>query len=229
MKVYQTNAENMGITEEGNFPGYRIEDALHFSPKLTYHTMNHSVALILLKEYSHIKSALDIGAGAGSLGYFLRHLKKDLTVITLDGNPRTTKSPFIKEEHHFVVRTDLEYNLVDENKENIKFDLICSFEHLEHIQPSTFRQFLKNIRNHCHKDTIVITTAADYVFHEEDERHLHCLVMAMDQWAEIICSEGFEMVDDLPLSKNMDSLSAEWLPPHGRLATSHQLSFIRRG
>ena len=229
MKVYQNNTDNVGITEEVNFPGYRIGDALHFSPMLAHHTMNRSMALILLKEYSHIKSVLDVGSGAGSLGYFLRKLKKDLTVVTLDGNRRTTESPFIKEEHHFVVRTDLEYNLVDENKENIKFDLICSFEHLEHIQPSTFRQFLKNIRKHCHKDTIVITTAANYVFHEESEKHIHCLVMPRGQWVEIIYSEGFEMVDDLPLSRNMDSLAAEWLPPHGRLATSHQLNFKRRG
>ena len=74
-----------------------------------------------------------------------------MEVFTLDGNPKTLNSPFVDKERHFVVRTDKEYKIVNENNEVIKFDLITSFEHLEHIQEKTIRQYLKNILAHIFK------------------------------------------------------------------------------
>lgn len=229
MKIKQTNSNNTGVKMGENLPGYRHGDALYFDQMKMMHIMNHGLSKLLIKEYPNAKKILDIGSGAGSLSYFLRKEDKDKIVVTLDGNPETINSPFVNIQTHFIIRTDLEYNLVDENNEQVKFDLICSFEHLEHIQPSTFRDFLKNIHKHCHEGTTVLTTAADYVFHEEHEKHIHCLVMPRAEWVKIIESEGFEMINDFPLERNKGMLSYEWLPPHGRLAVSHQLNFKLRG
>jgi SAM-dependent methyltransferase len=228
MKIKQLNSSNMGVKIEEDLPGYRHVDGLYFEEMNMMHIMNHGLSKILIKEFPNAKKVLDIGCGAGSLSKFLRKEDKDLLVVTLDGNPETKNSPFINKDTHFIVRTDLEYDLVDENNKQVKFDLICSFEHLEHIQPSTFKTFLKNIHKHCHQETTIITTAADYVFHEEHEKHIHCLVMPRDQWVGIIESEGFEMINHFPLEKNKTMLSYEWLPPHGRLAVSHQLNFKLR-
>ena len=100
---------------------------------------------------------------------------------------------------------------------------------LGQVQANESIDFLKNIHKHCHEGTTVLTTAADYVFHEEHEKHIHCLVMPRAEWVKIIESEGFEMINDFPLERNKGMLSYEWLPPHGRLAVSHQLNFKLRG
>ena len=191
MKYTQKIKENTGIQKDEFLPGYSVADGLHFDKEDNLHKMMEPMALFLLKTYRNehnlnIKKILDIGSGAGSLAYFLKKHAPDIEVFTLDGNPDTVDSPFIDNDYHFIVRTDHEYKLVDENNNTIKFDLITSFEHLEHIQEDNFVQFLKNIVHHSHDNTLLFATAACWEHEEEGMEHVHCNVKDLPEWAEFI-------------------------------------------
>ena len=129
MKVRQTSVKNTGIPNGQFLMGYSPDiSGPHFDEKSQLHIMHESVARII-NSFDNIETVLDVGSGAGSLCYFLRKINPSIKTVTVDGNPQSVNSPFIEPEKHFVVRTDEEYKLVNENNETIKFDLICSFEH----------------------------------------------------------------------------------------------------
>jgi len=227
MKIKQTCLDNLGIvnTAVAKIPGYRHGDALHFDANSELHQMHQCIAQVIIAAFPQIKTILDVGSGAGSLSYFLRKLNNDLTVVTIDGNQETVNSPFIKPAHHFVVRTDDEYRLVDEKNNLIKFDIICSFEHFEHIEPKAFDQFLSNFKRHSHENTIFWGTAAAYEFHGADEAHLHCNVQPGEAWAELLAANGFAQARSSLFEEYRHLLSEPWLPPHGRTSNSYELIF----
>jgi len=195
MKYTQRISENTGIEKDEFLPGYSAEDGLHFDEDSFLHEMMEPMATFLIDLYTtasgthgapELKTVLDIGSGAGSLAYFIKKHSPNTEVFTLDGNKGTLSSPFINKDYHFIVRTDQEYEIVDENNNIIKFDLITSFEHLEHIQEEAFEQFLKNIMKHSHKDTLFLGTAASWEHEEEGMEHVHCNVKELTEWAEFI-------------------------------------------
>jgi len=226
MKIKQICLDNLGIPNTTDkIPGYRHGDGLHFDANSEIHQMHECIAHIIISAFPQIKTVLDVGSGAGSLSYFLRKLNNDLTVVTIDGNQETINSPFVKPEHHFIVRTDNEYSLVDEKNNLIKFDLICSFEHFEHIEPKAFDQFLSNFKKHSHENTIFWGTAAGYEFHGDDEAHLHCNVQSGEAWAEVLAVNGFARARSSLFEEYYHILSEAWLPPHGRTANSYEFVF----
>jgi cyclopropane fatty-acyl-phospholipid synthase-like methyltransferase len=203
MKVYQNNKKNKGIfIENKNFEelsldeqvkfgywGYRHGDALWFeeSKHITYKLLSEKI----LKKYPNCKTILEIGCGAGSLSHHLRELNNEINVITLDGNQDTISSPYIKNDHHFIVLTDEEYTLIDEKENIIKFDLILSFEHFEHIHSERFGKFLDNIKKHSHKNTVIIATASTW-----PEGRDHCNIKTKEEWGIYLINNGFEMLND---------------------------------
>ena len=113
----QTNLEKTGIpyvAGGGKIPGYNHGDALFFDEESTNHTMMILMADFLLRMYTgkDLKTVMDVGSGAGSLGYWLKLMKPDLEVVCLDGNRATIDSPFVDKDTHFVVRTDEEYTIM---------------------------------------------------------------------------------------------------------------------
>ena len=222
--IRQTNKNNTGIPKDQFLIGYRESDGLHFDEKSPLHIMHSSVAAII-NSFDNIESVLDVGSGSGSLCYFLRNINSSIKTVTLDGNPLSANSPFVEPEKHFTVRTDKEYKLVDENNETIKFDLICSFEHFEHIDPETFDVFLDNIKEHSHPNTLILATAAGYSFEKEGESHIHCNVKSYTEWISFLDKSGFEVLPTRPLAENMSRLHECWTPPHGRLAVSYEFLF----
>ena len=125
-----------------------------------------------------------MGSGSGALAYYLRRKAPHIEVFTLDGNRETLESPFIDKERHFIVRTDKPYLIVDEKEEVVRFDLIVSFEHIEHIQEKNFHQFLKNIQNHSTTSTIFFGMAAMWEYEEESKKHIHCNVKNIVEWRQ---------------------------------------------
>jgi|ETNvirnome_2_300_1030623.scaffolds.fasta_scaffold00192_19 SAM-dependent methyltransferase len=191
MKYTQRISENTGIEKDEFLPGYSAEDGLHFDEDSFLHTMMESMASFLInmhivKNELKLKRVLDIGCGAGSLAYYMRKYLPTIEVFTLDGNCETINSPFVDKDYHFVVRTDQEYEIVDENNDIVKFDLIVSFEHLEHIQEENFEQFLKNVMKHSHEGTLFFSTAADWEHEEEGMEHVHCNVKNLYDWYQYI-------------------------------------------
>jgi SAM-dependent methyltransferase len=188
----QTIIENTGVKSDEFLPGYSHDDGLRFDKNDPINQMMEIMAVFLIKIGNIIdaKTILDVGSGSGALSYYLRKIEPTLKVVTLDGNQGIINSPFIDKDKHFIVRTDQEYKIVDENNEIVKFDLIVSFEHLEHIQEENFEQFLKNIFNHSHKNSIFFGTAATWNYEKEEEKHIHCNVKNVPEWRTFLEEEN---------------------------------------
>ena len=188
MNIKQINDDNTGV--RGTLPGYSATDALHFADRL--HISYLPLAVTLAESFPNAKKWLELGSGAGSFMCHLRAKRDDIIGVTLDGCPAVKESsPFIDPEKHFVVRTDVPYHLVDDDNNTVLFDMIVSFEHFEHIQDEHFEVFLQNIRKHCHKDTIIIATAANW-----GDGQRHCNVKQHKEWIDYLTSMGWVMLEE---------------------------------
>ncbi|MCX5695207.1 MAG: methyltransferase domain-containing protein [Candidatus Omnitrophica bacterium] len=94
------------------------------------------------------KMVLDLGCGTGkSLDYFL---SKRIEVIGVEGS----KIAISAANHPELI---IKYNLEKELKLNKRFDLIWSFEFVEHIHPKFIDNLLKTFSNHSNR--IVLSAA----------------------------------------------------------------------
>lgn len=183
IKYKQTISNNTGIKKSEFLPGYSYGDGIRFDVGDPVNKMMELMARFLVERIEDGDKVLDIGSGSGALGHYMAEMNPTLDIVTIDGNPDTKLSPFIDKDKHFIVRTDKEYKIVDETGNCVKFDLIVSFEHLEHIQEENFEQFLNNILNHSCEKTALFASAAKWEYEEEDEKHIHCNVKTDEEWA----------------------------------------------
>ncbi len=99
-------------------------------------------------EFFQPKTVLDLGCGIGkSLDYFLSH---SIDVVGVDGSK-------IAISHAKHPERIIPYNLTKELRLKKTFDLIWSFEFVEHIHPQFTRNLLQTFSNHS--DTIVMSAA----------------------------------------------------------------------
>ena len=205
--VKQLNKENKGI-EDMEFPGYQHNDGINLAEAIE-HDM-YAFADDLKEMYPNARKFLDIGSGAGFLSERVREFGDDYLAVSLDGNYGTLLLDTIDKDNHFVLRTDIDYTLVDDNDEIIQFDIITSFEHFEHIQPETFPQFIDNIKKHMNKDSVLYASAASWAYVGEVDR-VHCNVKSTDMWKAEMESYGFE---ELPTklfnSNNTSGCGLRW-------------------
>lgn len=192
--LIQTYKENQGVIDE-NIPGFSNIDGIHFAEGC--HNTYKPLADSIVAKYPNAKSVLELGSGAGSLAYWMRQANPELLVITVDGNRRTADSPYIKLDNHFILRTDEPFSIEDENGP-VSFDLIVSFEHLEHISPELFDVFLENIDRHGPQATI-IGTAANWAYTAAHIASLapgtnplvHCNVKNQQEWIQYLTEKGY--------------------------------------
>lgn len=213
MQIRQINSNNTGINKEENIPGYRHEDGLYFSED--FHKTYCELAKTIYNFYPNVKKILELGSGAGSLSYHLRNINKKYLIVTLDGNKETVNSPFIEQTNHFVVRTDEYYELINKKNNLIKFDLILSFEHFEHISKDTFNVFIKNILKHSKNGTVILATAANW--HEGWESHIN--LQDKDKWDNLFHMFGFHKLD-------LNFVNHKNIPFNFSLDKTIQLSYI---
>ncbi len=222
MKIYQKNINNnfgfkrisekdIGCDENGNIAyGYQHHDALWWenSPikrneATTTLTMQEAISSFdyifekltyNIHTYIKPKNILDLGCGNGQLTQKLR--KYGIITATVDANKDTIHSPYI-DENHFIGRTDKELIFVDENNKQIKFDLVISLEHFEHVSEETFDTLMQNISNHTHENSYLIFTAANWKYDTEDKKHIHCNLKDKNEWIKYIEKFKFQNIEKL--------------------------------
>lgn len=206
MKVRQVNVENIGISEM-DFPGYQHDDGLTKEGHPAHEDIKHDMRAFaddLVRMYPNAKKFLDVGSGAAYLSQRIRELGDEYLAVSIDGNRETVNLPSIDNNFHFVVRTDVDYNLVDENNQTILFDVVTSFEHFEHIQSSNFEKFIENIKKHMHKDSVLYASAAGWTYSNENDR-VHVNVKNEAEWKTIMEGYGFEEITQKLYNENNTS------------------------
>jgi len=202
MMIKQLNEKNVGIDNTGIFPGYQHEDGIHFLNDDIDNLLLNMFDMIskdILIWFPDIQSVLDVGSGAGHLGVGLKKYKSKINIISLDGNNESINSRYLEKDKHFILRTDVDYTLVDDNNDVVLFDMICSFEHFEHIQENTFDVFMKNLLKHSKKGTIIFASAATWRY-SADKSHVHCNVKTKEEWHKYL-TENFplERIEDISI------------------------------
>ncbi len=223
-KISQLNKKNKGINVKDKVLGYRHQDGLWFAKDK--HDTYSALATYLYDNFikkNNFRTVLELGSGAGSLAYFLRQLDPTLVVITIDGNKKTYKSPYVKANHHVIARTDKNLDFVDKNKNRIIFDFIISFEHFEHIQNKYFHILLNNIKKHMNEKTLCFCSAANCGGAGIDDPH--CNVKTLYEWENYLISQGFEMLNTKDLTDVPHPFNFTWDRSHKLL---FQLSTEKR-
>jgi len=227
-KIFQTKKDNVGFGSETKVIGFAPHNCdWAFEENSEYndlHLMFEPMAKFIL-EYTSFKTLLDIGSGVGSLAYFLRKLAaergREIEVYTLDGYQRTKESKFIDPLRHIVCRSDQEYQLEDENGNPMVFDLIVSFEHLEHIQEENIFGWFENVRRHCNLGkTSLILTANRLDYGTPD---VHCNAQPFEWWLNFITNLGWVSQEpNYKLTKAMELRTGDFVTqgttPSGNLA-----------
>ena len=170
-------------------PGYGHGDGIRHSHPEDHKTY-FNLAKDLFDKYPNVKTILELGCGAGNLSAHYRNINPDILYITMDINAISPTLGLINPESHIIAFTDRPFNIIDENGNTIRFDLILSFEHFEHIPEERVPQLLANIKNHSHENTFVITTAASF------SSVIHPTAWSKDKWEEILDKNGLYLIDD---------------------------------
>lgn len=206
--ITQLNTDNKGITDM-EFPGYQHHDGINTIEPIA-HDM-YAFAEDLKEMYPNARKFLDIGSGAAFISKRVREFGDDYLAVSLDGNYETLQLNTIHKNYHFILRTDVDYTLVDENNDIVKFDVITSFEHFEHIQSDTFPQFIENIKKHMHKDSVLYASAASWAYSGAVDR-VHCNVKPEFLWKiEMEETYGFvELERKLFNSNNTSGCALRW-------------------
>ena len=196
-ELLQTNTVPYKSHPYGNRPGYEYTDSI---TPLTERAFIESYKLLadgLHVRFPNCHSVLELGAGCGCLSYYFRQIQKPGDIyVTTDINEDSAKEPY-NGPNHFYLLSDEPFHLVDGNNKTLTFDLILSFEHFEHINSNVVPVLLNNIKRHCHENTIVVATAAQ--FHRES----HVTLWSKDQWTAVLNESGFEIQNECILTQVM--------------------------
>jgi 2-polyprenyl-3-methyl-5-hydroxy-6-metoxy-1,4-benzoquinol methylase len=187
-EILQKNTIGLRNERSEECIGYEYNDAI--IPNYPYyHQTYFPLAKKLNETFPNTKYILELGCGAGNLASHYRQINPSIVYVTLDINADIINNGLINPNTHFTVFTDRPYQLTENNK-NLKFDLILSYEHFEHIPESNVNIFLKNIKNHCHENTIIVATSAIIT------RDVHPITWDKNKWADVLNENGFLLLEN---------------------------------
>jgi SAM-dependent methyltransferase len=172
------------------YEGFAIDDAV-FDPvaeaweRLSFARLAGVVAGVGYS-LSPSPSVLDLGSGAGHmLSWFERYGIRGY--LGIDGNQYFLEfNPLLsgREQHFRVLDLTHDIRLAD-NGEPAKFDLVISFEVLEHIPEDKLRVLLDTVRAHMHPRSLLICTAS-----RQPELDVHVLVRERTWWLDQFRAAG---------------------------------------
>jgi len=202
MKIKETLQSTKGYTGhefDGTVneecPGYGHGDGIRHAEE-SDHVTYFNLAKDLHTQFPNANKILELGCGAGNLSAHYRSLSPDSLYVTMDINAISPTLGHINPDTHVVGFTDRPFNIVDENDSTIKFDLVLSYEHFEHIPEKRLNQFLKNIKNHIHQNTTIVATAASF------SSVIHPTAWSREQWNNKLDESGFQLLDSKILNSD---------------------------
>ena len=196
MKIQETLQNTTGYTGHEfdgpvnpECPGYGHGDGIRHAGNGD-HASYFNLAKDLFDKYKNVTKVLELGCGAGNLSAHYRSLSPDVLYVTMDINAVSPTLGLIDPEAHIIAFTDRPFNIVDEEGNTIKFDLVLSFEHFEHIPEERVPQLLNNIKNHIHENTFVVATAAAF------GSVIHPTAWNRWTWEETLNENEFKLLND---------------------------------
>ena len=136
----------------------------------------------IVNEYPNVKKIVDVGAGQGYFQAAFDNMN-EFEVMSIEGsvNVNFVANPEYRLQEDFCTNlpTDLENY----------FDLLVSFECIEHIHPNHQDQFWQNVKKISNKALVGI--------HAANEEHAeHCFIRKQDYWDEYFIKIGmtFELL-----------------------------------
>lgn len=167
------------------FEGLSLNDALTFLNDYQHYSFFRLARAILKIGRIHHERAdlsiLELGCGGGDLFYFLKAQGIN-KYIGIDANTVAFQySPYISEDQeHFRL-----LNLMEDIDFGYEFDLVCSFEVLEHIREEKLDTLLTTIRRHMKPSSLFIGTAS-----LSDAVDVHLTVRGKEFWLAKFASYG---------------------------------------
>lgn len=151
----------------------------------------YPLAASIWNRFGKVGSVLELGCGAGVLSHHYRKINNGVEYVTLDINKDVPGNGIVNDDTHFICYTDRDFQ-IQKDSNDMKFDLILSFEHFEHIPLENISIFLNNIKRHCNENTIVVATAA--LWAGDDGRHP--LVLDYSGWSKLLDENGFKTLPE---------------------------------
>lgn len=218
MKIRETLQNTSGYTSHDydgtvnkECPGYGHGDGIRHSNPIDHATYSN-LAKDLFDKYPNVNKVLELGCGVGNLSAHYRNINPNVLYVTMDINAVSPTLGLIDPKNHVIAFTDRPFNIIDESGDTIKFDLILSFEHFEHIPEERVPQLLTNIKNHSHKDTFIVATAASF------SSVIHPTAWLKDKWEEVLNENNLNLIDD-------DILNPFNVPCNFNLSNTNELIF----
>jgi len=221
--IVQLNEENVGILPEmeETLKGYSAADATRC--KLSQFDSFAGLAKRVWDRLgSSIDTVLELGSGATPLVQHFQswadEANQGLRIITVDGNPISADSPHVNAANHYIIRTDIDYTFANADTQQIvQFDLIVSYEHLEHLNDTQLLGFVANLKKHMHADSIFIATASMAIREEHVSAH------PLEWWTDFFSRHGFEALPELAEAVGTCALTPDKLPYNQRLESINDI------
>lgn len=192
-QIFLGNMANPGQrgAQLSGFEGVALDDALNWIEDYRHYSfvpLAAAVAEINRQQRGKDRfSVLELGCGWGGFRPLLQRFGAT-TYLGLDANPL----PFEYSPH--VLESPGAYRIVNLQQKidfGRVFDVICSFEVLEHIREDSLDELIGTIRTHMGRDSLFIGTAA---FTEEYD--VHITVHRREWWLERFSRLGLSPVPD---------------------------------
>src|SRR5688500_6199598 len=173
-----------------DYPGFALDDAVYDAATEGWEMWSNArlaswLALYACGRYAN-PTLLELGCGAAHLFTFFRYFNL-LNYVGIDGNPYIVKFNRILEEsrqYFHILNLQERIQLAAEAGAQ-KFDLVLSFEVLEHIREGALDDFLWTVREHLHSQSRFIATASTI-----DNYDVHVLVRTRLWWLERFAASG---------------------------------------
>ncbi len=165
------------------FEGFRPVDAVFDLEKEAWELWSNARLAGFIASFAHAHypspSILELGCGPAHLFFFFRRYGIP-DYVGMDGHPHFVSfNPLLKgsEDHFLTLNLQEELRLSLDGSGPLSFDILLSFEVLEHIREETADALLKTIRNHMHRRSVFFCTAS-----MNQEVAVHVLVRDREWW-----------------------------------------------